>query len=443
MPGDKGSIAAKSLWTMGTYVASAGIRFLSSIVLSQLLGPTVLGVVVIAQAARVGTDLLTDLGFEQNVVSSPHGDDPSFLNTVWTMQIVRGMLISLAFAGFAPLLAHAYGIDVAVMLAMSAAPFLSSLASTSIYSLSRRMDVRTRNLFELTTEITGLALNVFFAVALKNVWAPILGILLSLCARSAFSYALPHVRHRLSFHKAHAVAILHFSKWIMLSSLALYAAIYIDRLYLGLVVPLAMLGVYGLAKTVSDLPQTVAGRLAFQIVFPFIARNRESFDQASRRDLVRTRGHFLALVMLGIGTVMAWSDWAIHILYGRRYEEAGWMLCLLLAGSWIGVLASLNEATVFGHGRPQFVSLANMVRSIVIAIALPTGFALGGLPGALMALPAGEVSRYLLLLRTQRRLGMTFLRQDGAFSLGLLGLAGAWIAIRLALGLGVPWALMG
>lgn len=437
------SIAAKSLWTIGTYVASAGIRFGSSIVLSQLLGPAVLGVVVIAQAARVGTDLLTDLGFEQNVVSSPHGDDPAFLNTVWTMQIVRGVLISLAFASLAPLLAHAYGIDVAVMLAMSAAPFLSSLASTSIYSLSRRMEVRTRNLFELATEVTGLALNVAFAVALKNVWAPILGILLTLCARSAFSYALPHVRHRPAFHREHAVAILHFSKWIMLSSLALYAAVYIDRLYLGLVVPLAMLGVYGLAKTVSDLPQTVAGRLAFQIVFPFIARNRESFDSAARRDLARTRGQFVALVMLGIGTVMAWSDWAIHILYGRRYEEAGWMLCLLLAGSWIGVLASLNEATVFGHGRPQFVSLANMVRSIVIAAALPTGFALGGLPGALMALPAGEVSRYLLLLRTQRRLGMTFLRQDATFSLGLLAIGGAWIGVRLALGLGVPWALMG
>lgn len=436
------SIAAKSLWTIGTYVASAGIRFGSSIVLSQLLGPAVLGVVVIAQAARVGTDLLTDLGFEQNVVSSPHGDDPAFLNTVWTMQIVRGVLISLAFASLAPLLAHAYGIDVAVMLAMSAAPFLSSLASTSIYSLSRRMEVRTRNLFELATEVTGLALNVAFAVALKNVWAPILGILLTLCARSAYSYALPHVRHRPAFHREHAVAILHFSKWIMLSSLALYAAVYIDRLYLGLVVPLAMLGVYGLAKTVSDLPQTVAGRLAFQIVFPFIARNRESFDSAARRDLARTRGQFVALVMLGIGTVMAWSDWAIHILYGRRYEEAGWMLCLLLAGSWIGVLASLNEATVFGHGRPQFVSLANMVRSIVIAAALPTGFALGGLPGALMALPAGEVSRYLLLLRTQRRLGMTFLRQDATFSLGLLAIGSAWIGVRLALGLGVPWALM-
>lgn len=443
MRSGEGSIAAKSLWTIGTYVASAGIRFSSSIVLSQLLGPTVLGVVVIAQAARVGTDLLTDLGFEQNVVSSPHGDDPAFLNTVWTMQIVRGVLISLAFAGLAPLLAHAYGIDVAVMLAMSAAPLLSSLASTSIYSLSRRMDVRARNLFELATEVTGLALNVAFALALKNVWAPILGILLTLCARSAFSYALPHVRHRLTFHKDHAIAILHFSKWIMLSSLALYAAVYIDRLYLGLVVPLAMLGVYGLAKTVSDLPQTVAGRLAFQIVFPFIARNRESFDHAARRDLARTRGQFVALVMLGIGTVMAWSDWAIHILYGRRYEEAGWMLCLLLVGSWIGVLASLNEATVFGHGRPQFVSLANMVRSIVIALALPTGFALGGLPGALMALPAGEVSRYLLLLRTQRRLGMTFLRQDGAFSLGLAGVAGMWIVIRLTMGLGVPWALMG
>ncbi|WP_375285507.1 oligosaccharide flippase family protein [Sphingomonas sp.] len=441
----KSSIASKSLWTMGTYAASAGIRFGSNIVLSRLLGPEILGVVVIAQAIRVGTELLTDLGMEQNVVHSEHGDEERFLNTVWTMQILRGLLMSLACAAATPLLARFYGIDSNILLAMSVVPLLNSLMSTSLFSVAKRLDVRTRNLFELVSETIGLVINITLAFTLQNVWAPILGILLSIAVRSSLTYLLPHPRHRLLLDRIHAPSIFHFSKWIMLSSLAFYAAVYVDRLFLGRVVPLAVLGVYGLAKAVADLPNTVAGRLAFQVVFPFVASSREGLaaGSAARRELGQARRNFLLLVLVGIATVMAWSDHAVILLYGRRYAAAGWMLCLLLVGGWIAVMSSLNEATVFGSGKPKNVGLANSTRFIVMATVLPTGFALLGLPGALLALPAAEFTRYLMLMQAQRQLGTTFLRQDGLMSLALLGLFGAWIALRLSLGLGVPWAALG
>jgi O-antigen/teichoic acid export membrane protein len=442
MSAKQASIGSKSLWTIGTYVASAAIRFGSNIVLSRLLGPEVLGIVVIAQAIRTGTDLLTDLGPEQNIVHSPHGEDERFLNTIWTMQILRGLIVSLACLCATPLLARFYRIDIWLLVVVSAAPLLNSLTSTSIFSVSKRMDVRTRNLFELLAEALGLVINVTLALTLRNVWAPILGIVLSISVRSALTYLLPRPGHRFVFDRHHALAIFHFSKWIMLSSLALYAAIYVDRLFLGRVVTLATLGVYGLAKAISDLPNTVAGRVGFQIVFPFVARRDGDLTpgSADRAELGRTRRNFLLLVLVGIATVMAWSDWAVIILYGQRYAAAGWMLCMLLVGGWIAVLSSLNEATIFGSGEPQNVGLANVIRFAVMATVLPAGFALWGLPGALLALPASETMRYLVLARAQIRVRLTFLKQDIALTAGLLALFTAWLAIRLTLGLGAPWS---
>lgn len=445
MAADQTSIARKSLWTIGTYVASAALRFGSNIVLSRLLGPEILGVVVIAQAIRTGSELLTDLGLEQNVVHSAHGDERDFLDTIWTMQILRGLLVSLACAALSPLLADFYRIDTRLLLVVSATPLLNSLVSTALFTLSRRLDVRTRSLFELLAEVIGLGINVLLALWLRNVWAPILGIPLSIAIRSGLTYLLAHPRHRLRLDRAHAPAIFDYSKWIMLSSLAFYAAVYVDRLYLGRVVPLATLGIYGLAKAIADLPNMVAGRLAFQIVFPFVSAQKTGLEDgsAARRDLAMARGSFLLLVALGIGTVMAWSDWAVRLLYGPRYLSAGWMLCLLLPGGWIAVLGSLNEATIFGRGRPQNVSQANLVRFIVMAIALPAGFAAAGLPGALLALPASEAVRYLILLRAQRQLGTSFLSHDMLLSAGLAALFALWIGARELLGLGMPWAMPG
>jgi hypothetical protein len=139
---------------------------------------------------------------------------------------------------------------------------------------------------------------------------------------------------------------------------------------------------------------------------------------------------------------MAWSDWAVRLLYDARYQAAGWILFLLLASSWVAVLAWLGEATMFGHGMPRSVSIANGIRLAAMAIVLPVGYALFGLPGAVLALPASEFARYGALRTAQRTLPDNFARQDVVFTLGFLLLLGAWLVIRLSLGLGMPWALM-
>ncbi len=69
------------VWTTGIYASSIAVRFLTSVALSRLLAPEILGVIVIAQTVRVGADLLGDLGLEQSVIRSPNGDDARFLNT--------------------------------------------------------------------------------------------------------------------------------------------------------------------------------------------------------------------------------------------------------------------------------------------------------------------------------------------------------------------------
>jgi O-antigen/teichoic acid export membrane protein len=433
------SIVSKFIWTVGAFGASLVIRFSTSIVQARLLGPEIMGIVVIVQAIRTGTDLLTDIGMEQNVVNSQHGDDPAFLNTVWTMQIMRGALVSLATAALSFALADFYGVPLEALLVVSLAPLIASLSSTSIMSLTRRLKVKQRSLFDLSTDAIALAINIGLALVMPTVWAPVLGILLGLVARSVLSYLLWHPPHRLMLDRSHAAAILGFGKWIMLSSLALYASLYLDRLFLGWAIDIALLGVYGLARTVSMLPVQLAGRLGYQIIYPVIAADREGSNLAARRELGSSRLRFLLLGAAGIGTVMASADWAVLVLYGHAFYEAGWMLFLLLCGSWIAVLASMGEAAVLGVGRPKVASLGNIVRIATMAIALPSGFAAAGLPGAIIGLGVGELARYGILASVQRQAGRSMLGQDALVTVAMVGVLAVLCLLRITLGLGLPW----
>ncbi len=174
-------------------------------------------------------------------------------------------------------------------------------------------------------------------------------------------------------------------------------------------------------------------------MFPLIAAGKQGSRGFVKSDLASTRWRFLLLGAVGIATAIAWSDRVVMILYDQRYHDAGWMLSPLLLASWLGVLTSFSEAAIFGGGKPHIATVASVLRIVVMAAALPLGFAWLGLAGAILALPAAEMVRYLVLLIGQQKLGTSFALQDCAVSLALVGVLVSWLVVRQGLGLGTPW----
>ena len=71
------------------------IRFGSNLVMTRLLVPQMFGVMAIATVIMVGLAMFSDLGLRQSIVQSRRGSDPVFLNTAWSVQIVRGLILWL------------------------------------------------------------------------------------------------------------------------------------------------------------------------------------------------------------------------------------------------------------------------------------------------------------------------------------------------------------
>jgi len=438
--GEQSSLLHKIMWTAGAFGASFGLKLASTIVLARLLAPEIFGIMVVVNSIRLGMELLTDVGIEQNIVNHRHGLTPRFFNTAWTMQILRGLLLSLLFAALSPLLASAYRLDTSIFLAVSLAPLLTSLASTSIFVLVKTLEVRRRNLFELQAEVVNFLLCVGLALVMPTVWALIWGMLLSIAARSALSYRLPHPAHRLMLDRAHMREILDFGKWIMASSLLNYASTYLDRLFIGRMATMQALGFYGIARNISDLPGSLAGRLGYRVFFPLIARLKTGRDEVAMREFTRIRLLIVVTAACGIAAVAAVADIAVDLLYDDRYRAAGPLLFLLLLSAWFAVLAQLNEVALLGVGNASGVSYANGVRIALLCAAMPLGFHYHGLAGATCGLILSEAGRLLYLCLRQRRHGILFWRQDMGATLLFLTVGGLLLLARLLLGLGEPWS---
>src|SRR6267378_378285 len=84
------------LWSTAGFGLGLVIRFGSNLLMTRLLLPDMFGVMAIATTIMIGLSMFSDVGLRQSVVQSPRGGESSFLNTAWTIQVLRGVLIWLA-----------------------------------------------------------------------------------------------------------------------------------------------------------------------------------------------------------------------------------------------------------------------------------------------------------------------------------------------------------
>src|SRR5690348_11962616 len=76
-------------YIVGYYGISLALRMVSSVVLTRLFSPEYFGLMTLLTTVLVGLNLFSHIGLGDSVIQSPRGDEPLFLNTAWTLQVLR------------------------------------------------------------------------------------------------------------------------------------------------------------------------------------------------------------------------------------------------------------------------------------------------------------------------------------------------------------------
>jgi O-antigen/teichoic acid export membrane protein len=194
-----------------------------------------------------------------------------------------------------------------------------------------------------------------------------------------------------------------------------------DRLYLAKIVPFELLGVYGIARNVSELLGLLVLRIANVMIFPLIASLSNMPREALLAKVSLPRLRFLLIAALGFSVFASTADLIVNFVYDQRYQAAGWMLPILIIGAWVSTLCSVNESTLLGLGRPSYGALANSLKFGYLVVALPLVFTTYGSRGSVLVIAASDIFRYVPIALGQRRENFSFAIQDLVATLFMLG----------------------
>ena len=428
-------------WTVVTYGLAQFVRLVAVIILTRLLTPELFGIMAIVNSVRTGIDLISDVGFGQSLVQNKNAERPEFYTTAWTLKLLRGLALWVVCAIVAWPVAHFYNSPILVWVLPVAALYFvfEGFSSISPSLMQRRLRVRDLGVLSLVYEFIQDAALVVLAYFYRSIWPLVLGLVIGSAAKMVISFfLLPDVRLKFFISKQYARQILQFGRWIAVSSAIYFLSMNFDRLYLAKAAPLAMLGIYGIARGISDMmaslvsPHVRADCLSLCCLV--VAHLAGSAAQEARPDTAETAVADRARpVRFCSGRRRAGQDrlrrraitprpaccpsrpWA----FGSRRSAASTSRCF-----W--ALASRN-----------ILRWATDFKFAWLLAGLPLSYAWHGFYGVILVVAASDIFRYLPILFGQIRTRFSFAWQDLLGTVFMFALFGLFVWIRWVCGFGV------
>ena len=430
-----------SAWTILGYGSSQILRFAGNLILTRLLIPEYFGLMAIVNTISLGLNLFSDIGIIQNIVRSERGDEPVFLNTAWTINILRGIIVWIVFMLLAWPIAHFYNEPILfpVILVMSITALTGGLISTRLFTLNRHMSLGKITLLDLSSQSIAIGTMITIAFFFPSVWAMVIGGVLGEVFKTTASYFIVSgPKHQFIIQPQARKEIFSFGSWLVLSSTIAFAADQSDRLILGKLIPLDFLGVYSIAYVFANLPQQIMRQLSFKVIFPLVSKQINLPRAELKSRINRQRWKLHALLLLIIISLAGFGDLLIQFLYDSRYQQAAWMMPILSLGSWFSVLFFTVNPCILALGKSAYTAQSKFLRFLVVSIGLLIGYKISGLLGAIIVISLGDLPAYISIQYALCKEGIGCVWQDFRSTVILFLLVGGVFMARIHFGLGSP-----
>lgn len=420
-----------SFFELSGYATQQILRFTSNIILSRLLFPAAFGLSLTVSLLVFGLSMLSDMGLEQFIIQSPKGEDKKYLNTAFTLQVIRGIFLAFIMN----LLAHpaAWFFKEPQLVALihlgSIQLIATGLNATSINTMRRRLTLGWVTILDLGQSILTMAIMIPWAIISPSVYPLVVGGSISACIHSVATHFIP-VGYKNKFYWDREILneINHFGKWIFGSTLIAFLGTQVDRVFYGKFLGMTWLGVYTIALNLSEAVTALLQRFIGGIVYPVLSKASREVPDDMSRVYYRVRLRLDLMAMGGTGFLAGFGGWFILSFWDDRYADASWILRILCLRVAFASITSLGETCLFSFGHTRYGFLKSISRLISIAIGLPAGWVLGGSLGVLWATVLAELPALFIIWPKLKQLEILKLHREiisviifvGAYGIGIL-----------------------
>ncbi|WP_235899766.1 oligosaccharide flippase family protein [Tritonibacter aquimaris] len=400
-----GGLMARALrsasWMVVGYGGSQALRLASNLLLTRILFPEAFGMMALVTVVTTGLMLFSDVGIGPAILQNKRGDDPEFLDTAWTIQVIRGGILWGITAILAWPVAQFYQTPELIYILPIAGIALAveGFKPTRIETAHRHLMVGRVTILELISQLVSLVAMAILAIVTQSVIALVIGSVL----QSVVYVIVTHINlpgHRNKFHwdKTAAQELIRFGKWIFLSTAFWFITSQGDRAILGKFIPLETLGIYNIAFFLASFPMALGYAVNQRLMIPVYRDGAESEGPGFKRKQRLLRLGLSTGLLLLLWTMALAGPWLVDLLYDARYQLAGAIIVPLSLSLAPAVIAMTYDQAALAAGDSKLFFAVSAVRAISQTAFFLIGVLNWGLPGGILAMGAAMLFTYPLIV---------------------------------------------
>lgn len=423
-------VARGTSWTVLGFGIMQVLRLAANLILTRILFPDAFGLMALVTVFITGLTMFSDMGLGQSIMQNKRGDDQDFLDTAWTMQIIRGLILWLGTCLVALPAAKFYGEPMLGQLlpVVGLSLLIGGLNPTRMYTSNRHLLLGRVTALELINQVISLVILVGLAWATRSVWALAIGAVISAITHVVLAHViLPGQPNRLRWEDGAVADLIHFGKWIFVSSGVGFLIHQGDKAILGAYLTLEMFGIYSIGYFIASFPILLGGAIVGRILIPLYRDKSPTISRENFRKVRHFRVAMTATLMSLLVSLAFLGVSLVDILYDPRYAAAGAVVVLVACAHLAQVIWITYDQSALAAGDSRGFCITNAIRAVLQLALFVTGMNLGGTVGAIAGQGLAQILIYPAIVWLARRHGVWDPLHDAIFA--VIGLTGGGLAV--------------
>jgi lipopolysaccharide exporter len=359
-----------SVWIFTLKITERLFQLIRTIVLARLLSPNDFGLFGIALLVLYMLETFTETGF-QNALIQKKGEIRSFLDTAWTVGLIRGSVIAAIvffLAEPASIFFNAPDAE-AILRVICASIILHSLTNITVLYFQKELEFHKYFKYHFSGTIADIVVVIVSAVILRSVWALVLGLLAGNLVRCIMSYIIEPYKPKIRFNAIQARELFSFGKWVLGTSIVTFLFNHGDDGFVGKFLGVTTLGFYQIAFMISQLPATDYSKILSQVTFPVYSKVQEKPLDLKDSFLKTLNMTTIFIIPIAGGIFLLAPDFT-SVFLGDKWAPIIPIMRILVFGGMARALITTGGALFQGIGIPRLDFKMNIIRLVTMIVAI-------------------------------------------------------------------------
>ena len=397
-------IAIGGFWLFSLRIIQKLFGLTRLLIIARILAPDDFGLMGIALLTMTTLETFSQTGFQAALIQKKK-DIKSYLDAVWTVLILRGIVLFAILYFAAPFAASFFNAPEAKLIiqVIGLSVLFQAFSNIGVIYFQKELEFNKEFIYQLAGTLADFIVAISAVLILQNIWALVLGMLAGDAVRCFVSYLIHTYRPHLSRDLAKAKELFGFGKWVLGSSILIFFITQGDDIFVGKLLGVTALGFYQMAYKISNLPATEITHMISRVTFPAYAKLQD--------DIPKLREAYLKVLQITafLSFPIAWMIFVLAPDFTRIFLGEKWMPMVpaMQALCVFGVTRSIGATMgpiLYSMGRPKIQTKLSSIQLLAMAVIIYPLTIQWGILGSSLAVVAPNILVLILITRETKNI---------------------------------------